>query len=441
MGKVALAAKITHVPSLYLSELPGPRHGCRQPAIDGHREIGRRCRELGVDTIVVFDTHWLVNAGYHINCAPHFEGLYTSNELPHFIANMEYGFPGNPELGRILAEGCNALGVETLAHDATTLGPEYGTLVPMRYMNQDRHFKVVSVSALCTVHYLNDSARLGWAMRKAVEEHYDGTVAFLASGSLSHRFAQNGQAPDFSDRIWSPFLEVLDHEVVQMWQEGRWAEFCGMLPEYASKGHGEGFMHDTAMLLGALGWSAYDGKAEVVTPYFGSSGTGQINAVFPVTAQDGSAIPPPRPATRPAPVAPAASEDATMPHFIAEYTDNIEAEADLPGLFEKVHACLGASGVFPLGGIRSRGVRLDTWRMADGRHDYAFVHMTLKVGAGRDLETRRQVAEALFEVITAHFAELQARRLLALSFELTELDAELNYKRNNVHEFLNNPAD
>ncbi|EMQ6626696.1 5-carboxymethyl-2-hydroxymuconate isomerase, partial [Pseudomonas aeruginosa] len=26
-----------------------------------------------------------------------------------------------------------------------------------------------------------------------------------------------------------------------------------------------------------------------------------------------------------------------MPHFIAEYTDNIEAEADLPGLFEKVH--------------------------------------------------------------------------------------------------------
>ena len=240
---------------------------------------------------MVFDTHWLVNAGYHINCAPHFEGLYTSNELPHFIANMEYGFPGNPELGRILAEGCNALGVETLAHDATTLGPEYGTLVPMRYMNQDRHFKVVSVSALCTVHYLNDSARLGWAMRKAVEEHYDGTVAFLASGSLSHRFAQNGQAPDFSDRIWSPFLEVLDHEVVQMWQEGRWAEFCGMLPEYASKGHGEGFMHDTAMLLGALGWSAYDGKAEVVTPYFGSSGTGQINAVFPVTAQDGSAIP------------------------------------------------------------------------------------------------------------------------------------------------------
>lgn len=293
MGKVALAAKITHVPSLYLSELDGPRKGTRQDAIDGHVEIGRRCRELGVDTIVVFDTHWLVNASYHVNCAPRFEGVYTSNELPHFISNMPFAFPGNPELGRLLARECQAEGVEVLAHDATSLAPEYGTLVPMRYMNTDQHFKVVSVSALCTVHYLNDSARLGWAMRRAVEQHYDGTVAFLASGSLSHRFAQNGLAPEYAFKIWNPFLETLDHRVVEMWQRGEWRTFCDMLPEYAAKGHGEGFMHDTAMLLGLLGWSAYDGRAEVITSYFGASGTGQINVVLPVTPQDGRAVPEP----------------------------------------------------------------------------------------------------------------------------------------------------
>ena len=291
MGKLALAAKITHVPSLYLSELDGPRKGTRQDAIDGHVEIGRRCRELGVDTIVVFDTHWLVNANYHINCAPHFKGLYTSNELPHFISNMGFEFPGNPELGRLLAETCNELGVETLAHDATTLGPEYGTLVPMRYMNADQHFKVVSVSALCLAHYLNDSARLGWAIRRAIEDRYDGTVAVFASGSLSHRFAQNGLAPEYAFKVWSPFLETLDREVIRMWQRGDWKTFCGMLPEYAVKGHGEGFMHDTAMLLGALGWTDYDGRAEVITPYFAASGTGQMNAVLPVTPQTGAAIP------------------------------------------------------------------------------------------------------------------------------------------------------
>jgi 3,4-dihydroxyphenylacetate 2,3-dioxygenase len=291
MGKLALVAKITHVPSMYLSELDGPRKGTRQDAIDGHKEIGRRCRELGVDTIVVFDTHWLVNANYHVNCAPHFKGLYTSNELPHFISNMDFEFPGNPQLGQLLAKVCNEHGVETLAHHATTLSPEYGTLVPMRYMNADQRFKSISVSALCTVHYLNDSARLGWAMRRAVEEHYDGTVAFLASGSLSHRFAQNGLAPEFAFRIWSPFLETLDRQVVDMWQRGDWKDFCEMLPEYASKGHGEGFMHDTAMMLGALGWSDYDGRAEIITPYFGASGTGQLNAVFPVTPQSGKSVP------------------------------------------------------------------------------------------------------------------------------------------------------
>lgn len=291
MGKLALVAKITHVPSMVLSEMDGPRKGTRQDAIDGHRVIGQRCRDLGVDTIVIFDTHWLVNASYHINCAPHFAGRYTSNELPHFISNMPYAIPGNPGLGQLLARVANQHGVETLAHDATTLAPEYGTLVPMHFMNADRHFKCVSVSALCMAHYLNDSARLGWALRRAVEDHYDGTVAFFASGSLSHRFAQNGLAPEFAFKVWNPFLETLDRRVVQMWTDGEWPAFCDMLPEYAAKGHGEGFMHDTAMMLGALGWTGYDGRAEIVTPYFGASGTGQINAVFPVTPQSGAAIP------------------------------------------------------------------------------------------------------------------------------------------------------
>lgn len=282
MGKLALTAKITHVPSMYLSELDGPHKGCRQAAIDGHKEIGRRCRELGVDTIVVFDTHWLVNSGYHVNCAPHFKGVYTSHELPHFIRDMAYEYDGNPALGKLLADASTAAGVRTRAHEIASLNLEYGTLVPMRYMNEDQHFKVVSVASLCTVHDMADSAKIGAAMRRAVEEQYDGTVAFLASGSLSHRFAQNGVAEDYLFKVWSPFLETVDHAVIDMWKRGDWATFCEMLPEYNAKCHGEGNMHDTAMLLGALGWDQYRGQAEIVTPYFGSSGTGQLNAILPV---------------------------------------------------------------------------------------------------------------------------------------------------------------
>lgn len=122
-----------------------------------------------------------------------------------------------------------------------------------------------------------------------------------------------------------------------------------------------------------------------------------------------------------------------MPHFIAECTDNIREQADLQGLFAKVNEALAATGIFPIGGIRSRAHWLDTWQMADGRHDYAFVHMTLKIGAGRSLESREAVGEMLFALIKAHFAELMADRYLALSFELDELHPTLNYKQNNVH--------
>ena len=285
MGKLALAAKITHVPSMYLSELPGKHHGCREAAIEGHRIIGQRCRDMGVDTIVVSDVHWLVNAGYHVNCNARFEGVYTSNELPHFIKDMRYAYPGNPALGRLIAETATARGVFTRAHEINSLELEYGTLVPMRYMNSEQHFKVVSIAGWCAWHTLEESHRFGAALLEAIEAS-DSTVAFLASGSLSHRFNDNGSPEESIHRISREFFRQVDLRVVELWKQGDWKTFCAMLPEYASLCEGEGGMHDTAMLLGLLGWDAYDKGVEIVTEYFASSGTGQINAIFPLPGRD-----------------------------------------------------------------------------------------------------------------------------------------------------------
>ncbi len=281
MGKLALAAKVTHVPSMHLSELPGKYAGCRAEAIAGHHEIGRRCRALGVDTIVVFDTHWLVNSGYHLNCCAHFEGTYTSNELPHFISDMEFHYQGDPELGRAIAEEATSRGVFTRAHEIPSLELEYGTLVPMRYMNHDRRFKVVSIAAWCPQHEMADSRVMGEAVRAAIEKS-GRTVAVLASGSLSHKFADNRLAEEQMFSISREFFRQVDLRVVDLWRAGEFKTFTDMLPEYATLCRGEGFMHDTVMLLGALGWDRYDKPVEIITDYFGSSGTGQINAVFPV---------------------------------------------------------------------------------------------------------------------------------------------------------------
>jgi 5-carboxymethyl-2-hydroxymuconate isomerase len=92
-----------------------------------------------------------------------------------------------------------------------------------------------------------------------------------------------------------------------------------------------------------------------------------------------------------------------MPHFIAECTDNIREQADLPACSPKSTGA-GRHRHLPAGGIRSRAIWLDTWQMADGKHDYAFVHMTLKIGSGRSLESREEVGEMLFGLIKSHFA-------------------------------------
>ncbi|WP_170516661.1 3,4-dihydroxyphenylacetate 2,3-dioxygenase [Ruegeria atlantica] len=284
MGEIVLAAKMTHVPTMLMSEQEGPVKGARKTAIDGHREIARRAKELGADTVVICDTHWVVNAGFHINANKHFEGLFTSNEFPQFIKDLPYAYDGDPALGDAIADIATKKGVHTLSHQVDSLELEYGTLVPMRFMSREADLKVVSIAAWCTVHSHDESRLVGEAIREAVEAS-DSKVLLVASGSLSHKIWPNKDyaANNGTFTISSEFNRQVDLHVLDMWQAGDHATFLKMLGEYANFCCGEGSMHDTAMLYGALGWDSYDAKCEVVTEYFPSSGTGQTNVIFPVT--------------------------------------------------------------------------------------------------------------------------------------------------------------
>ncbi len=123
-----------------------------------------------------------------------------------------------------------------------------------------------------------------------------------------------------------------------------------------------------------------------------------------------------------------------MPHIIVEYTNNLRADGDIPGLLAKINAVMIAQdGVFPVGGIRSRAIELTDYVVADGKADDAFVHVTLKMAAGRAATTRKRACDALFDAIKAHFAALYERRYLALSMEVREFDEGGTYKHNNIH--------
>jgi 5-carboxymethyl-2-hydroxymuconate isomerase len=124
-----------------------------------------------------------------------------------------------------------------------------------------------------------------------------------------------------------------------------------------------------------------------------------------------------------------------MPHLIIEYSANLDRSIDMPRLMEKLNRKAVETGVFPLGGIRTRAHRCEEYSVADGNPENAFVHITVKIGTGRDLETRR-AGQALFDVLDAHVDRIFAERPLTIGLELAELHAELNFKRNNIHEKL-----
>ncbi|MBN9145851.1 MULTISPECIES: 3,4-dihydroxyphenylacetate 2,3-dioxygenase [unclassified Novosphingobium] len=283
MGKIVYAAKITHIPRMILSEQPGPLHGCRDDAVEGLREVGRRILDAGAETLIVLDTHWLSNAGYHVNCASRFDGVYSSSEFPTQLKDLEYHAPGDPELGHAIAAAASAAGVPTFAHENKAMWLEYGTLVPLHFMNTGDRLKVVSMSGWLAWASIDESRKVGAALRAAIEAS-DRKVAVLASGSLSHRIHDNAVVLDHPYEISDEFNRQCDLRALDLWTQGRWKEFAGMLPTYARACSGEGWMHDTAMLMGALGWDAYQGCAEVIVPYFIASGTGQVIAQFPIAA-------------------------------------------------------------------------------------------------------------------------------------------------------------
>ena len=123
-----------------------------------------------------------------------------------------------------------------------------------------------------------------------------------------------------------------------------------------------------------------------------------------------------------------------MAHAIVEWTSNLEGEADIRGLLELIAAAMrNSGGVFPWGGIRVRAIRLDDYVIADGEADDAFVNVTVKMGAGRSAEFKQTFFTDLFEQIKTHFAELYARRYLALSLYVEEADEAGSFKHNNIH--------
>ena len=125
-----------------------------------------------------------------------------------------------------------------------------------------------------------------------------------------------------------------------------------------------------------------------------------------------------------------------MPHVIVEYSANLAGAVEIKPLLQALHEAAIKTGVFPAGGVRTRAERRDEYIVADGRPDAAFIHVMLRIGAGRDAATKKRAADSVFAVLCDHLKPVQDKRPLAISLEVQELDPVLNLKKNNLHAYL-----
>ena len=125
-----------------------------------------------------------------------------------------------------------------------------------------------------------------------------------------------------------------------------------------------------------------------------------------------------------------------MPHFIVEYSANIETSVDMSQLCELIRATAVQIDALPMPGIRVRAIKVDHYAIADGNPDHAYIDVSVRLRGGRAMDVKKVATQTLFDAIQGFLEPVMADRSLALSFEMRDIDPELSPKCGSIRNHL-----
>jgi len=125
-----------------------------------------------------------------------------------------------------------------------------------------------------------------------------------------------------------------------------------------------------------------------------------------------------------------------MAHFIIDYSPNLEEVVDWPAFCDLLRSEAIDTGVFPMAGIRVRAFAANHVSIADGDPKHGYIDISVRLRAGRDLDTRKKATAALFAAAEAFLKPIMETRSLALSMEMRDIDAELAPKTGTIRDHL-----
>ena len=128
-----------------------------------------------------------------------------------------------------------------------------------------------------------------------------------------------------------------------------------------------------------------------------------------------------------------------MPHLVILYTPNLEPETDITALCRSLaDTILGVRDedgkqVFPTGGTRVLAYPAAHSAVADGKQDYAFVYLNVRVAHGRSAQVHKRLGDALLMAAKAHFQPVFMQRQIGLTLQIDEGREVFDARHSNLH--------
>ncbi len=239
--------------------------------MQGLRELGSEIRTARPDAIVLCSTHWVTTFNWYLTgCARH-RGRCLADEAPDMFPPIPYDRPGDPLLAAAIAAAITAAGVPGVAHDIDEASWDYGSCVPLLFIDPDQTIPVVLMGT-CLLATLDECLTVGRAVREAAVTS-GRKVVFIASSALSHALVRG------PDRWPSEARQAMDRKLVELLREGRVGEAKEWFPSFAREGEVEMGGRVVAVMLGTLDEHAARYSGVQIGAYAQSSGSGNTSLI------------------------------------------------------------------------------------------------------------------------------------------------------------------
>ncbi len=117
-----------------------------------------------------------------------------------------------------------------------------------------------------------------------------------------------------------------------------------------------------------------------------------------------------------------------MPHLTLEYTDNIRPEFEVQDLLARLHQKLADIAGTRIENFKSRAICRDTYHIGAGSGREAFVHLEIRILAGRTPEVREWMGQECLRLLERAWAASLADHDPQITVELVDMERGSYFK-------------